>query len=140
MDFFDEEDGASQNRESFFTQAATAPPRAGPSRYEPDLDLGNTEQTYDEDDQLPPRIRGLRDSSVGELEIEGEQDDNVVVRLARRWMDERSSPELLHADPNGDLDLCLQTLLRQVRVLLFLPLLLYGRAEIGEASKKRSTN
>ena len=125
MSFFEDDDNTanSQEQESFFTQ-----PRAGPSNLSKgtavvsrtkaarastaELDSGYNEASLYRD-QLSTDADFDFDQELGLGETDAGQ-DNPVVRLARRWMDERSAPELLQSDPNGDMDLCLQTLLRQV--------------------------
>lgn len=105
--FDDNSDNEDEQRESFFTQA----PTAGPSRRQQlpsDIDSG-----YEKSYQLPREDDTLDDTFDG-LDLEVEDSESIVLRLSRRWMDERSAPELLQSDPNGELDLCLQTLLRQV--------------------------
>ena len=109
--FFDENsDNEEETRESFFTQAPTRPV-AGPSRQREatsDIDSGYDKSYRRAEETLDDTLDGL------DLDLQVEEDENIVQRLSRRWMNERSSPELLQSDPNGELDLCLQTLLRQV--------------------------
>lgn len=111
--FFDDaSDNEEESRESFFTQAPSRPV-PGPSRRREvtaDIDSGY-DRSYRRDETLDDTLDGL------DLDLQVEDNENIVQRLSRRWMDERSSPELLQSDPNGELDMCLQTLLRQVSVV-----------------------
>lgn len=115
MSFFDQDDdGSEQEEESFFSARTPAPaPIAGPSTFAEPLDASGSVHNEAGQDVLE---RMAQEEQQQQLEAEG----HVVQRLARRWMDERCAPEVLPSDVYGEMDACLQMLLRQVRVLLLL--------------------
>lgn len=116
--FGDDSDNEEDQQESFFTQAPR--PVAGPSRVAARREIASdVDSGYDRSYQQQREETLDQDVDVDGLDLQIEDSENIVLRLSRRWMDERSSPELLYSDPNGELDLCLQTLLRQASLCFF---------------------
>ena len=119
--FFDD-DSQPQQDETFFTQTGrvlpnrAASPVAGPSRARRKPSTPPRAQkarVYDADEAYGG-ANGIDD----ELEVLDPADEgDIVSRLSRRWMNERSCPEILENDAGGELSDCLQTLLLQVRSL-----------------------
>ena len=121
MNFFDddEEDVAAPHNESFFTQADSPAPRQ--HDYAPQQvrdgaynDRGsspapNRDPTVDR--ELPPEFG--HGQPPDREEPDADEDEGVVKRLVRKWMNERSAPEILdHSE--DDVSQCLFLLQKQV--------------------------
>lgn len=153
MSFFDDDPSQpepqhqqqQEQEESFFSlRSPQQPPIAGPSTpprggralspapsvpgdYANHQYGHNDDNLNDDDDEQAERQKQL-------LESEG----HVVQRLTRRWMDERNAPDLLPHDPHGEMDACLQMLLRQVSAL-FTEIVVCERFPVSKAQPWTST-
>lgn len=122
--FFDDDDAPEASAEGFFTQTESqVRARKGKQRDrdEPERRPEGGSQRRRERMPQPDAYNHNDDDAPDarqevEFEFEGQDDHNlgnVVQALTARWMNERSSPEILPNDPGGELEDCLQTLLRQ---------------------------
>lgn len=116
MSFFDEDDTQEQEEESFFSLRTPVPGPSSPSVRvaDPDPDGRGISVEPSEESNRPEDSAALLEETERRRKQQLETEGNVVQRLSRRWIDERHAPELLVHDAHGEMDECLQMLLRQV--------------------------